>query len=125
MMEAKSAVDAIREFREEVEAGHSKHLAVQANHLCICGIRDVGVLVVSLGAGILLARVATLELAGWKRYLSLIAGAGLLLTAKVVPSHRMRFVTRASVVLGASAMILSTAHYTLHLTLDEQKRMEA
>lgn len=116
----KSAVDAAKEFRQELTQQHTQDLEVQAGHLCIHSVRDVTVLLGALGLGVYLGRVASLELTGWKRALPLLIGAGAIVAAKVVAPHRLRFATRSAIVVGASALALSTVHYTLQLNLDDK-----
>lgn len=119
--EPKTVVDAVKDMRQNM----NESLAVQANHLCIGSMRDVAIVVGALGTGVAVAHVAVYGMHGKWRLLPLGIGAACLLAAKFVPSERMRFVTRSSLVVGGSAVMLSFVHFTLQAALDETRTLEA
>lgn len=117
----RTLVDSVKELREVVNSD----MVVQANHLCIGSMRDVAILVGAYGASIYLGKMASVLLVGRWRALPFVVGAGCLLAARFVPSEKMRFATRASAVVGGSALMLSMVHFTLQATLEESRTMEA
>lgn len=121
MAEERTLVDSVKEFHQQMQQG----MVVQANHLCIGSMRDVGVVIGALGVGVTAGWVGSWSMRGGWRYLPIVAGAGLLLAARLVPSERMRFVTRSSMVVGGAALMLSMVHYTLQASLEETRTMEA
>lgn len=123
--QTKSAVDAMKEIRQELGNEHTQALATQAKHLCLCSMRDVGIIVAALGVGMALGRIGVIELGGRWRVLPYVVGGSCLIAARFVPPERLRFVTRSSMVVGGSALLLSTVHYTLQASLEELRNMEA
>lgn len=121
MAEEKTIVDVAKDLRRDM----NNSLAVQANHLCIRSMRDVAIVVGALGAGLVAGRIAAFGLQGKWRIAPFAIGGACLLAARFVPSEQLRFVTRSSMVVGGSALMLSMVHFTLQAALEEARTMEA
>jgi hypothetical protein len=112
MAEMKTAAELVGEVRDELAAKHTGDLVAQQRHLCLCGIGDILLLTGAIGLGVLAGMASANLLQGRWRVTPLVAGAGLVLGARMLNPDRHRFAQKAALAVGGMTMIGSNVIFT-------------
>ena len=109
--ETKSSVDLVAETRTQM-----------TEYLCVCGVRDVSLIVGAVATGILAGYAAHHVLRGRWRAVPVVVS--LALTGAAYFSKR-RFVVKSALAVGGATLLLSNVHFTFWDQLEEDRMLEA
>ena len=111
MTEPKSSVDAVSEMREQM-----------VDHLCVCGVRDVALVVSAVGTGMLAGFIGHNVLRGRWRTAPIVVSLALCAAAGF---SRRRFVVKSALAVGGATLLLSSVHFTFWEQIEEDRVLEA
>jgi DMSO/TMAO reductase YedYZ heme-binding membrane subunit len=111
MTETKSTVEAVAETRDQM-----------TNYLCVCGVKDVSIIVGAVTTGILAGYAAHQVLRGRWRSVPVVVSLALVGAAYL---SKQRFVTKAALAVGGATLLLSNVHFTFWDQLEEDRKLEA
>ncbi|MEZ4437091.1 MAG: hypothetical protein R3F65_32240 [bacterium] len=111
MTEQKTSVDAVTEIREQM-----------TDYLCVCGVRDVALVVGAVGTGLVAGFVGHQVLRGRWRAAPVVVSLALCTAAMFT---KRRFVVKSALAVGGATMLLSTVHFTFWEQIEEDLILEA
>src|SRR5690606_34166574 len=92
------------------------------NYLCVCGVRDVGLIVGAVTTGILAGYASHQVLRG--RWRSVPVVVSLVLVGAAYLS-KPRFVVKSALAVSGATLLLSNVHFTFWDQLEEDRMLEA